>query len=177
MTIDELINRVLDREGEGKFPYRVAADRGGRTSWGISELAHPDEWQPGPPSRARAAEIYRDQYLGPFLPWVSDMRLLEILFDWRVNSSPRSVILALQRAVGADDDGVIGPQTRALVTRAIEDNQAQELCKRMLVYRAEHFMHLALDEPEFKAAVKDFPDLQIHNLRGWLRHRVLAFME
>jgi len=66
MTIPEIIEGVLLSEGQGKPPYLVPGDAGGRTSWGISERAHPDEWFAGPPSKERARQIYLKEYAAPW---------------------------------------------------------------------------------------------------------------
>lgn len=48
------------------------------------------------------------------------------IFDWAVNSGPRRAAKALQKAVGATEDGAIGPMTLAAVeaadaTQIVED--------------------------------------------------------
>lgn len=72
MTVEEIIEGVLLSEGEGKPPYLVAGDKGGRTSWGISERAHPWAWKDGPPSKGLAKEIYRREYAAPWVLVTND---------------------------------------------------------------------------------------------------------
>lgn len=67
MTIDQILEGILLSEGQGKPPYLVEGDKGGRTSWGISEVAHPWAWKNGPPSRSQAKEIYRREYAEPWV--------------------------------------------------------------------------------------------------------------
>jgi lysozyme family protein len=67
MTSDEIIDGILEREGEGTPPYTTPGDHGGRTRWGISERAHPEAWRAGPPSEDQARKIYEAEYVRPFL--------------------------------------------------------------------------------------------------------------
>lgn len=57
---------------------------------------------------------YWDKVRGDDLPSGVDWAV----FDWAVNSGPSRAAKALQRAVGATRDGVIGPKTLALVASA-----------------------------------------------------------
>ena len=64
--------------------------------------------------------IYRTQYWnrvrGDDLPSGVDLAV----YDWGVNSGPARSVKALQRAVGAKADGVMGPNTLAAVARFCE---------------------------------------------------------
>ena len=53
------------------------------------------------------------------------------MFDTAVNSGPRTAAQLLQRAVGADDDGIIGPKTK----RAISDMDPERLVARFNGWR------------------------------------------
>ena len=53
------------------------------------------------------------------------------VFDWAVNSETGRAAKALQRAVGALEDGAVGPHTMMCV----EDNKPSEIINRMSVYR------------------------------------------
>lgn len=101
------------------------ADSGGRTHYGISEAAHPEAWEDGPPTEAQAISIYREQY------WrhkrikageVGSDLIATYLFDCAVNHGPQRAAKMLQRAVarcGGDVkvDGWVGPNTRGEVGR------------------------------------------------------------
>lgn len=110
---EAMLNRLWQREG----PYSDHEyDRGGRTIWGVSERAFPELWAHGPPSRAAATDLYRRVfYDGPQLPLLSDPYLREQVFDFGVNAHPRTAIRTLQQLVGAQADGVLGPETLAKV--------------------------------------------------------------
>jgi lysozyme family protein len=118
MTVDQLIDRVIDRE-KG-YVWR-SADRGGPTCWGIT-LATLHEWRGTPVSAAdvqalgvdEARAIYRKKYFEePGLDAVTDPELQELLFDYSVNSGPGAAVKALQSALDVPVDGAFGPVTKA----------------------------------------------------------------
>ena len=51
----------------------------------------------------------------------------ELMFDHAVNAGPVAAIRALQRTLGLDDDGVIGPKTRAAIAWAEDEPLAAAL--------------------------------------------------
>ena len=60
------------------------------------------------------------------------------VFDWAVNSGPGRATKALQRAVGAFEDGVVGPQTLMAVTAS----QSHEIINRIAVHRDSYYRDL-----------------------------------
>ena len=125
MTIDDLIDAVIDREG-GYVHH--PADRGGPTRWGITEgVARARGWtgdMRGFP-REEAVAIYRRLYwVRPRFDRVADAvpLIAAELFDTGINMGPKVAVGFLQRALnalnrGATDypdmalDGRIGPAT------------------------------------------------------------------
>lgn len=95
------------------------ADHGGRTSRGITQREY-DSWrrehkQPvidvwkAPQSDIEA--IYHEEYWAPYcdlLPVGADY----LLFNMNVNAGPNRGAIILQRALGVNADGRIGPMTR-----------------------------------------------------------------
>ena len=109
MDFDTAFTRLLGHEG-GYVNHK--ADPGGETQWGISKRSYPTlniatltEWD--------AKQIYRrdfwDRVKADELP---DAVRFDV-FDGAVNSGIAQSAMWLQRAVGVDDDGVIGPKTLA----------------------------------------------------------------
>lgn len=114
LSIDAIVDGILEREGEGTPPYLAKDDHGLRTSWGISERAHPEEWVHGPPSRARARVVYTAQYVAPFdalLVAGVDERLRVALIDDGVMSGVPAAIKRFQHVLEVAMDGVLGPIT------------------------------------------------------------------
>ena len=116
MTLDQLLDELLEREGWNGPEFLDLHDRGGRTSWGISERAHPEAWKHGPPSKEDARLIYSQEYVLPF-DWVQDPLRVQLI-DIAVNSGERTAVRLLQRAIGVIDDGIVGPVTRAATKAA-----------------------------------------------------------
>lgn len=119
MTTDDIINDILEREQEGTPPYLVPGDAGGRTSWGISEVHHPEAWVNGPPTRLQAFAIYEAEYVAPFAALDVDDMLRATLVDDAVLSGVSAAIKRLQAVLGIDMDGVIGAVTKRLA--ALQD--------------------------------------------------------
>jgi len=113
-----LIERVIEREG-GFVDH--PADRGGATNFGIT-IGTLSDWRGmamsrddvAQLSREEAARIYEQVYFtAPGLDAIEDGPLLEFMFDWAVHAGPRAPTRALQAAIGATADGVMGPATKA----------------------------------------------------------------
>lgn len=87
-------------------------DPGGYTRYGIAQRWHPDV-KVRELSRADAIALLETRYWfpirGELLPWP----LAAAIFDHAVHSGPGTAARALQRAVGVEADGAIGPITRA----------------------------------------------------------------
>lgn len=136
------------------------ADPGGATNWGIDSRTYPDvdirhltksqaidiyyrDWWIGPPPGGRTAQHY-DLLPSPIGPK---------MFDAAVNVGVRQANKFLQRALGVNDDGVIGPITKDAIAAADLDELLQGI-------RAQQ-RQFYLDLVEAKPALKKF-------LNGWL---------
>jgi len=159
VTIDEILEGVLEREGPGVPPeYVDRDDKGGRTAWGISERAHPAAWRSGPPSREDAKAIYLRKYVAPFTPLGNigmDERVRVALIDDAVHSGVETAIRALQRVLEVEEDGIIGPQTIAAAIKANGDGQW--LLTRLVQARAHRLTRLVQRDPS-----------QLRFLTGWI---------
>ena len=114
MTVTEIIDGILEREGENRPDFLTPGDKGGRTSWGISERAHPEAWHAGPPTRAEAALIYMAQYVTPFeLLGSYSPQVMDQMIDFGVTSGPKVAIYWFQRVLSVTPDGRIGKHTMA----------------------------------------------------------------
>ena len=61
------------------------------------------------------------------------------VFDWAVNSGTGRAAKALQRAVGAFEDGVIGPQTMMVVS----SQKPEEIINRIAIHRDSFYRELS----------------------------------
>lgn len=178
MTIDSLIDDLIDREGG--YAHHPA-DRGGETNWGITVAVACGEGYDGPMralSRAQAAVIYRRRYwIAPGFDAVA-VRAPHVaaeLFDTGVNMGVAVAASFLQRALnalnrGASDypdvplDGVVGARTlAALAAFLVRRGAAGEgvLVRAMDALQGERYLTLAERRPANEAF-----------LYGWLAGRV-----
>ena len=81
------------------------------------------------------------------------MGLRALLVDWGVTSGPSVAVLALQRAAGTDEDGVLGPVTVAAANRL----DAGRLAAFVLAHREQFYRRIAVEDPS-----------QERFLAGWL---------
>ena len=112
-----IIDAIIKAEVDPNDPSKVTndpADAGGRTQWGISERANPEAWADGQVTEQEARDIYERKYVrSPGFSNIHDFKLKHLLVDFGVNSGPTIAVKALQDAVGATPDGILGPDTLA----------------------------------------------------------------
>jgi len=144
MTVDELISQVIEREGGSTFTNNPA-DRGGPTRFGITaatlgvyqklgRAATAAEVQALQEPDARA--IYRYRFLEqPGFSALGSEIVRAILFDSAVQHGARRAVQFLQRAIGAKDDGKLGPVTLT-AARAWD---SRRLAVRILAQRARFY--------------------------------------
>lgn len=101
MRRDDRGNWTGGRIGEGELKG---------TKYGISAAAFPD-LDIKSVTLDQAREIYYTRYWGPACCDMLPEALRYPVFDLAVNSGPGRAARLLQRAVGAEEDGSIGPQT------------------------------------------------------------------
>jgi lysozyme family protein len=143
---DDYIERVLSHEGGY---VNDARDPGGETKFGIAKRSYPSVDIKGL-TRDAAKAIYKrdfwDRVQGDALPRQFAFQAL----DAAVNHGIGNAVRWMQRAVGAADDGVIGPVTLGKVQRF-------EAADLVLLFNAERL--------EFYAKLQNFDAFG----RGWTR--------
>ena len=144
---DQCLKFVLEREGGY---VNDPSDRGGATNHGITQSVYDDYRVRAGRNRqpvigidaAEIADIYRLRYWKAVhadkFPRPVDLAV----FDAAVNHGTRQAILFLQRAVGADDDGVIGPQTIAAVQADDKAGLSVLVASAIVVMRREFYQKL-----------------------------------
>lgn len=173
--IEQTIDGILSREGWPAYSNR-AADRGGPTKGGIT-IKKLSEWvgrvvaiaELQALDEATARDIYRHEYLHPW-SFVDNDRLFQVLVDYAVTSWHDDPTLAVQQALGLDQDGILGPKTR----EAIRVADAAALRLQVIGYRVRHMVDLALEDPALKRLIRGHDDLQLLNLRGWISRATAA---
>src|SRR3981081_1194708 len=121
-SYDEALKRVLAHEGGySNHP----SDPGGPTNWGITIHDARAYWKEDAPAAevrgmpvAVAKDIYRSKYWDAMRCDDLPSGVEYAAFDYGVNSGIGRAARVLQRLVGADVDGEIGPETIAATARA-----------------------------------------------------------
>lgn len=157
MNFDRAFDELLEHEG-GYSDH--AADPGGKTRYGITEVVARTHGYRGdmrelPLEAARL--IYRAAYWDAVRADELPAAVRYAVFDGAVNSGVRQSVRWLQRAVGARDDGVLGPQTLA----AVHAQEPEALLRKLLAQRL-----------NFMVALPTWSSFG----RGWAR-RIASLME
>lgn len=138
------------------------SDRGGATKCGITQAVYDDYRTRAGRCRqpvvgidgTEIADIYRLQYWkavhGDQLPRPLDL----VVFDAAVNHGPRQAILFLQRAIGADDDGIFGPATLRAVQEEVAANQILSVACALVEMRRGFYDRLVERNPSQKKFLK-----------------------
>lgn len=93
-----------------------ADDRGGPTLYGISKAAHPEiDFDTLTPAGARL--FFQDEYWGRYRCDLLPEPLDAVMYDAVVQHKARRAIRMLQRRIGANPDGFVGPKTAAAAER------------------------------------------------------------
>jgi len=157
MNFDESFTRLLGHEGGySNHP----SDPGGETMWGVTKTVAQANGYVGPMRDLPvtiAKAIYHRQYWAPVRCDELPGALRYAVFDAAVNSGTVQAAKWLQRAIGATDDGRVGPQTIAMA-RAAQPDFAKS---RMLAQRL-----------RFMTDLKTWPAFS----RGWTR-RIVDLLE
>jgi len=171
---EENLELVLKHEG-GYVDH--PADKGGATNRGITQAVY-DTWRAGQGigrqpvsgiSGEEVAAIYKARY---WLMGKCDKMpapLDYVHFDGCVNHGVQQATKFLQRAIGVEADGVIGPKTLAALQEDVSVGYADEICRSILDQREAFYQRIVERNPSQKAFI-----------RGWLsrlvsiRERVLT---
>ena len=111
MTFDEAFKALIGHEGGY---VNDPKDPGGETKFGVSKRAYPGEDIAGL-TLERAKALYLRDYWHVIHADELPKHVRFAVFDAAVNSGVRQAIKWLQRAVGVNDDGVIGHKTLSAV--------------------------------------------------------------
>ena len=121
MNFDTAFHKLLGQEG-GFVDH--PSDPGGATNWGVTQAVARANGYTGsirdfPVDMAKA--IYWRQYWVPIKADDLPPAIRYAVFDAAVNSGAKQAVKWLQRAIGVNDDGVVGPQTMTFARAANPD--------------------------------------------------------
>jgi len=139
-----VVERTLRMEGElADDPL----DSGGLTKYGISQAQYPD-LDIANLTLDQAKEIYeRDYWNNLRLGEISSDRVAWKVFDIAVNcGTPRAAVM-LQRAVGVEQDGIIGKATIARVNENITLKNTQVVIDTLAELQARHYAKTVRNRP------------------------------
>lgn len=112
-NFDRAFNWIISAEGgDSDDPD----DPGGYTRFGIAQAYHPEINVPAL-TKADAERIYRERYWDKVRCDEFPVEVAIALFDGSVNQGPGTAVRLLQRALGVEADGVVGPATIAAARR------------------------------------------------------------
>lgn len=136
MSFERALDIVLNLEGRDRITDDPS-DPGGLTKWGISQRAFPSI-EIRTLTFEQAADLYRVFYWNKTrcddLPEGVDL----CVFDMAVNCGVSAACKALQRAVNAIPDGVLGPQTLS----AVKAIPKATVIERIMHQRITHYLRL-----------------------------------
>ena len=154
-TFDQAFDKLLGHEGG--YSYHPS-DPGGETMWGVTarvarQNGYRGEMRDLPRETAKA--IYRKLYWDASRCEELPDRLKFVVFDGAVNSGVSQSVVWLQRSLGVDDDGVIGPQTMRAASQSVDPM----LPAKILAHRL-RFMSSLAHWPAFSRGWADCRALQ-----------------
>ena len=142
---ESAIQFILDHEGGY---CNDPADPGGETNFGICKRVYP-QLDIRHLTEDDAIKIYRRDY---WKPWMEQMpiNVAAKMFDMCVNMGTKQAVKLLQRAVGCQDDGIIGPITMS----SIRVRPEGEVLDNLVAEQRKFYTSLATQKPEMKKFLK-----------------------
>lgn len=121
------------------------SDPGGETNMGICKKYYPDEDIKNL-TKERALQIYYVDYWLPMrLEQLKDENIILQVFDFGVNAGLKTSIKTLQRLLGTDVDGVIGP-----ITAYFAINYKGDLVEDFKSVRECFYINLTIKKPQLR---------------------------
>jgi len=133
---DRIIQNILRREG-----HRFVIELRACSKFGITRETLAD-WRGQIVTCDDVKALSRDEAATIYAAWleryaidrIDDVALRELVFDSAVNAGPARAIRWLQRALGCEDDGLIGPKTLEALRLADARVIYADVLRRRLVH-------------------------------------------
>ncbi len=152
---NEYFNQVLGNTLGHEGGYTV--DQGGPTFRGVTQATW-DAYSEQSGLEAKSVKnltpsdiqsVYYDNYYkGPSIDMITPLKTQGVLFDYAVNSGPATAVKELQRIVGVNADGIIGPKTSKAVTMFGKKYGDEALARVLLEKRRKYLQGLAKNNPK-----------------------------
>lgn len=101
-----------------------------------------------------AKEIYHKEYYNDTKINQLPKELHAVVLDHAINAGPATAIRLLQRMIGAEADGHIGPETIEKATKLLEDRGVTETINSYVAKRKNYYQSVALSNPTQKKFLK-----------------------
>lgn len=150
---------VLDAEGGYT---NDPADPGGETNYGIDKRSHPDV-NIKELTVEQATDIYFTEYWVKFNCAQFAWPLNCVYFDCCVNTGNKQSNKFLQRAVGTEADGILGPKTLG----AVNSKSIDVVANAVIGQRQKFYETLAENKPTLKKFLKGWTNRN-NNLRKFI---------
>ena len=124
-------------------------DKGGETNFGISKRQYPDiDIKNLTPEKAK--EIYYNDYYKKIKGDQLPPKVGQLVFDYSVHSGVPRAVKDLQKILGVEADGILGPQT----LEAVRDEDPDEIAKKYLEARKKRLQNIIKRSPKQKVFEK-----------------------
>jgi lysozyme family protein len=167
MTIDKVLNEILDREGWPKYTDHPH-DRGGPTKGGIT-IKTLEAWRHRRCTRKELQRLPKEEAVSILRRRYVDVQGIQLLDNYLIQpqvvdnavlSGPALAVKDLQRAINVSDDGIIGPVTIKKINEFGQEQTNTLLVKERTI----RLSRIVVDD-----------DTQLVFLVGWLK-RSLSFL-
>ena len=171
-SFERALKFVLKSEG-GYFNH--PHDKGGPTNKGIIQRVY-DRYRDDRQADRRdvreitddeVEDIYYNEYWVPGKCYKFSWPLYAVHFDGCVNTGVGQASKFLQRAVGASDDGVIGPKTIMAYENKVNDVGVDEIVKHILEQRNGFYKLLVELDPTQKSFINGWLN-RLDNLKEYI---------
>lgn len=135
IDVKNYLIRIYGHEG-GYVNRPLNEDPGGETKWGISKRTYP-KLNIKDITLEEAEEIYKKDYIAPFIELGFPPGLVFQLVDFAIHSSVQTAIKCLQFELGLPVDGVIGRRTKAVVQSKTDSDLVMLILAARLDYMSD----------------------------------------
>lgn len=127
-------------------PHNVEGDRGGYTKYGIAQNMNPTVDVPNL-TLDGAVKVYREQYWPEAAKLPDSAPNLQALYFEGYMNMGRGATKSLQRAIGVNADGIVGPRTLLALEKALDDRGEDKVIRDYLWQRSNYYKNIWRNDP------------------------------